>query len=149
MASRPAQSSWPTNLRPQHNSRSTDSFLVYETVDKPAQVRHFFLVCVFLRQTVIRQSAQSVESQQTVRGQSEDIQRTFSGHSADIQQTFNRQSSNRHSDSQQTGVIRQSSDWNICQSCLFLFSQSCWSPLAITLIWNKLKTKVKKEHIMF
>ena len=110
MASRPAQSSWPTNLRPQHNSRSTDSFLVYETVDKPAQVRHFFLVCVFLRQTVIRQSAQSVESQQTVRGQSEDIQRTFSGHSADIQQTFNRQSSNRHSDTQT--VSRQESSDN-------------------------------------
>ena len=43
MASRPVQSSWPaTNLRPQHNSRSTDSFLVYETVDKPAQVGQIF-----------------------------------------------------------------------------------------------------------
>ena len=38
MASRPAQSSRPTNLKPQQNSRSTDSFLIYETVDKPAEV---------------------------------------------------------------------------------------------------------------
>ena len=106
MASRPAQSSWPTNLRPQHNSRSTDSFLVYETVDKPAQVRHFFSCLCFLRQTVIRQSAQSVESQQTVRGQSTDIQRTFSGHSADIQQTIIKQTLRQSADRSHQTIIR-------------------------------------------
>ena len=36
----------PTNLRPQHNSRSTDNFLVYETVDKPAQVGRNLLIFV-------------------------------------------------------------------------------------------------------
>ena len=37
----------PTNLRPQHNSRSTDNFLVYETVDKPAQVGRNLYLFIF------------------------------------------------------------------------------------------------------
>ena len=113
MASRPAQSSWPTNLRPQHNSRSTDSFLVYETVDKPAQVGQSFFFKLFLRVfkadsqlTVSKQSIETVSrhstgSQQTFSRQSADSQQTVSRRSADSQQTASRQPA----DSQQTEIF--------------------------------------------